>query len=177
MARPLRLAPGGVPQHVCNRGSRKGILFHSDDDYSAFLRIVAEARQVNPMRIVAMCAMPNHWHFLLWPKPDQDVPAFMHRMTTSHADYFRWKTESRGEGAVYQSRYTDIVIESSWHLAAAWRYVEMNPVKARLVTRPEEWPWSSAAREGPMTQILPMDEPPYPRPTGWIDMDQDGECV
>jgi hypothetical protein len=53
----------------------------------------------------------------------------------------------------------------------------MNPVKAGLVATPELWPWSSAAREGPMAEILPMDEPPEPRPIDWIDMEQDGECV
>ena len=171
------MAPPGVPQHVFNRGSRKGMLFHDDRDYIAFLELLAEARQVCPMRIFAMCAMPNHWHFLLWPKEDQDVPTFMHQLTTCHADYYRWKTNSRGEGAVYQSRYGDVVIESSWHLALAWRYVEMNPVKAGLAATPELWPWSSAAREGPMAEILPMDEPPEPRPIDWIDMEQDGECV
>jgi putative transposase len=171
------MAPPGVPQHVFNRGSRKGMLFHDDRDYIAFLELLAEAREACPMRIFAMCAMPNHWHFLLWPKPDQDVSEFMHQLTTCHAEYYRWKTNSRGQGAVYQSRFGDVVIESSWHLAAAWRYVEMNPVKAGLVASPELWPWSSAARDGPREQILPMDESPEPRSTDWIDMEQDGECV
>jgi putative transposase len=153
------------------------LLFHDDEDYIAFLRIAADARQVHPMQIIAICPMPNHWHFLLWPKPDQDVPAFMHYLTTRHANYYRWKTNTRSQGAVYQSRYGDIVIESSWHLAVTWRYIEMNPVKAGLVGRPELWPWSSASAHGPITEILPMDEPPYPRPTDLIDMEQDGECV
>ena len=153
------------------------MLFHDDGDYIAFLRLVAEARQTYPVRILALCLMPNHWHFLLWPTNDDDVPWFMKWLTGTHANYYRWKTNSQGQGAVYQSRYQDTVIEDSFHLAIAWRYVELNPVKARLVRMPEEWRWSSAAREGPITEILPMDEPPYPRAADWVDMEQDGECV
>jgi putative transposase len=149
------------------------MLFSGDEDYIAFLTLVAEAREATEMRIIATCLMFNHRHFLLWPKGDGDVPRFMHWLTAAHANFFRWKTDSRGEGAVYQSRYQDVVIEDSWHLMVAWRYVEMNPVKARLVSTPEQWRWSSAAREGPIRQILPMDEAPLPRPADWSDFVDD----
>lgn len=70
MPRPLRTAPGGFVYHVLNRASGKRRIFHHDRDYLAFERVLAEAQERIPMRIVAWCVMPNHWHLMLWPMQD-----------------------------------------------------------------------------------------------------------
>jgi putative transposase len=167
MARRHRYAPAGSLHHVCNRGSRKGLLFYSEEDYIVFVRLVAEARSTCPIRILAYCLMSNHWHFLLWPESDGDLQRFMHWLTGVHAQRWREARGTQGEGAVYQSRYQSVAIEDSWHLHTTWRYVERNPVEAHLVARAEEWPWSSAARQPPRNERLELDPPPAPLPHDW----------
>ena len=167
MARRHRYAPGGSLHHVCNRGSRKGLVFSDAEDYIAFIRLIDEARCLRAMRILAYCLMSNHWHFLLWPEADGDLHRFMHWLTGTHARRWREARGTQGEGAVYQSRYEAVPIEDSWHLLTTWRYVECNPVKANLVARAEDWPWSSAARRAPDNGTLELDTPPVPLPHDW----------
>jgi putative transposase len=164
MPRRRRSAPGGVVYHVCNRGSRKGELFRYYADYGEFTRLTAEARCVREMRIIAYCLMPNHWHFLLWPEKDGQLSRFMHWLTTTHATRWRGQSRTTGEGAVYQSRFTSVPVHHPFELVRVWRYVERNPIVAGLVSRAEEWPWSSAAQLSEPSPDLPVDSPPMPRP-------------
>ena len=165
MPRRRRTAPGGFVYHVYNRGSRKGALFRRPDDYLTFIHLVAEARTVRPMRIIAYCLMSNHWHFLLWPEKDGELSKFMHWLTTTHASRWRRENLTVGQGAVYQSRFNAVPIEDSIHLFITWRYVERNPIEAGLVTAAQDWPWSSATRLGDPAADLAMDVPPAPRPS------------
>lgn len=167
MARSHRYAPGGSLHHVCNRGSRKGLLFGNAADYIAFIRLVVEARWVCPIRILAYCLMFNHWHFLLWPEADGDLSRFMKRLTENHARQWREESGTQGEGAVYQGRFQAIPIYDNWQLHTTWRYIERNPVKANLVARAEDWPWSSAALRPPDNGSLDVDAPPFPLPQDW----------
>lgn len=170
MARRRRSSPGGFVYHVCNRGSRKGVLFDTCEAYSAFLRLMDEARSQRPMRIIAYNLMRTHFHFLLWPKGDRDLPRFMHWLTTTHA--IRWHRDhgSVGTGAVYQSRYQAIPIRDERHLFTAWLYVERNALTAHLVARAEDWPWSSAARPECASSTFVADSCPYPRLPNWVDL-------
>jgi REP-associated tyrosine transposase len=164
MPRRRRIAPGGVVYHVCNRGSRKGELFRCSAEYSEFTQLTAEARTIRPMRIIAYCLMPNHWHFLLWPEKNGQLSRFMHWLTTTHATRWRGQSRTTGEGAVYQSRFTAVPVHHPFELVRVWRYVERNPIEARLVSRAEQWPWSSAAQLSERSPSLPVDSPPMPRP-------------
>jgi putative transposase len=167
MARRRRVTQGGLVYHVCNRGSRKGPLFRSSDEYIAFIRLLAEARALRPMRITAYCLMPNHWHLLLWPERDGELSKFMHWLTGAHAAQWRRVTRSQGEGAVYQSRFTAVAVIDLPHLFTVWRYVERNPVEAGLVSHAEDWPWSSAAQWNNPLPDLPLDLAPIARPLEW----------
>ena len=70
MPRRARNTPAGLVYHVLNRGVGRQTLFHKEEDYAAFERVMAEAHQRVPIRILAYCLMPNHWHFLLWPRAE-----------------------------------------------------------------------------------------------------------
>lgn len=164
MPRRRRSAPGGVVYHVFNRGSRKGELFRSSDEYDGFTCLAPEARCLRPMRITAYCLMPNHWHFLLWPEKDGELSKFMHWLTTTHAIRSRIQSRTTGEGAVYQSRFIAVPVHHWFELVRAWRYVERNPIETGLVSHAEEWTWSSAAELGGSISNLAMDSPPIPRP-------------
>ena len=154
--------------HVCNRGSRKGVLFDSCEDYESFIRLMEDARGKFQMRIIAYCLLSTHLHFLLWPRCDGDVVRFMHWLTSTHAKRFHRRRGSIGAGAVYQSRYFSRGIDEGRKLMTALRYVERNALAAHLVTRAEDWPWGSAwIGEAPASFIT--DESPLPRPANWLE--------
>jgi len=145
MARPKRVAPGGMVFHVLNRGVGRMRIFDDDGDYFAFERIMEETLETRPMRICAYCLMPNHWHMVLWPEKDGELAAFMQRLTVTHVDRWQRHRDQVGFGHVYQARFKSFPVETDEYFYQVVRYVERNPVKADLVERAEDWRWSSAA--------------------------------
>ena len=143
MPRPVRLAPADFCYHVINRGNGRAEVFHKPDDYAAFLRILSLACERHDMRLLAWCLMPNHFHFVAWPRRDNDLPRLMQWLTTCHVR--RHHRHYKGNGHVWQGRYKSFIAEGGKHLLAVLKYVERNPVRAGLVKRAEHWPWSSAA--------------------------------
>jgi putative transposase len=164
------MAHGGYVYHVCNRGSRKGELFGTYDDYDAFLPLMETARRKYDMRIPAYCLMRTHFHFLLWPRTDYALSLFMKWLEEKHAGKFHGKRRSRGTGAVYQSRFVSRPLLTDRKYFIALRYVEGNPVKDRYVARAEDWPWSSAwdGEGGP--RLFVPDPPPLPRLPNWEEI-------
>jgi putative transposase len=156
--------------HVCNRGSRKGELFGSYDDYDAFLPLLEAARAKYAMRIPAYSLMRTHFHFLLWPRADMALSRFMKWLESTHAMRFHDKRGSRGTGAVYQSRFVARMIPDDRNYYSTLRYVERNPLKAGYVARAEDWPWSSAwhGEGGPM--LFNADPPPLPKLHNWSEI-------
>jgi putative transposase len=77
MPRSARYSPGGFVFHVLNREVARLPLFHKDGDYEAFMRVMQEAHELHPIRILAYCLMPNHWHMVLWPMADGDLTNFV----------------------------------------------------------------------------------------------------
>jgi putative transposase len=170
MARRTRSIPGGFVYHVCNRGSRKGDLFDSCEEFSFFLQLLNQARGKHPMRIIAYCIMRTHLHLLLWPFGDGDLAIFMHWLATTHAVvWHRWRNNV-GTGAVYQSRYVSVPISDGRHYFTALRYVERNASEANIVERAELWPWSSASQLVVPCPSFTLDEGPYRRPTNWLTL-------
>ena len=141
MARCRRISAGGYCYHVINRGNQKQTVFHDREDFSRFMSLVSRACERIPMRILAWCLMPNHFHLVLWPEHDGDMSRWMHWLLTSHV---RWHHGRRGTcGRVWQGRFKSFPIEQDHHLLRVLRYVERNPPRAGLVKRAEQWVWSS----------------------------------
>jgi len=145
-------------------------LFDTCEDFDAFLTLLDEAREKMPMRIIAYCAMKTHFHLLLWPEGDADLPRFMHWLTTTHACRWHRQRGSVGTGAVYQSRYVSVPIADDKHFFTALRYVERNALEANLVDRAEVWPWSSAFQLVAAQGGCLVDDGPVDRPPNWIDV-------
>ena len=143
MPRTARVAPGGYVFHVLNRGNERRSIFESEGDYLAFLRVLSETLERIPVRILAWCLMPNHWHLLLWPKQDGELGHFMQRLTTTHVRRWRLYRQSVGHGHLYQGTYKSFPVEADDHFYTVCRYVERNALRAKLVKRAEAWPWSS----------------------------------
>jgi len=89
MPRTRRALQGGYCYHVLNRGNERREVFHDPADYDAFLGLMAEASLRQPMRLVAYCLMPNHFHFVLWPVGDHDISNWMHWLMTSYVSRYR----------------------------------------------------------------------------------------
>ena len=101
MPRALRTAPGGFVYHVLNRAHSKRTIFHHARDYLAFERVLAEVQERVPMRILAWCVMPNHWHLVLWPRLDGDLSRYMQSVTLMHAQRWHAHRASAGTGHLY----------------------------------------------------------------------------
>ena len=154
--------------HVCNRGSRKGVLFESCGDYEGFLKLMEVARRKFRMRIVAYNLISNHFHFVLWPRDSTSLIRFMHWLTSTHAKRFHRQRGTVGAGAVYQSRYFSRPISEDRRFFTVLRYVEQNAFAAGLVGRAEEWQWGSAWNGSPKSTFV-IDDPPIARPSNWLD--------
>jgi putative transposase len=144
MVRMARNILGGQIYHVINRATSRRKIFSSPKDYQEFLLFLALAKKQFSVDVYAFAVMPNHIHLLLSPKGDNDMSRFMHWLFTTHANTHRTKTETVGEGHVYQGRYKSFVIQDDEHYYTVLKYVEQNPLRAGLVKRAEDWQWGSA---------------------------------
>ena len=89
MPRHPRVAPGGFAYHAINRAVARLPLFQKDGDYAAFERVLAQAMEKQPIRLLGYCLMPNHWHFVLWPQRDGQLTAFLRWLTHTHTSATR----------------------------------------------------------------------------------------
>jgi putative transposase len=171
MPRALRTAPGGFVYHVLNRAHSKRTIFHHARDYLAFERVLAEVQECVPMRILAWCLMPNHWHLLLWPVRDGDLSRYMHRVALRHTQRVHAYRGSAGTGQVYQGRFKSFVVQDDAHFLTAARYVEANALNGKLVRRAEDWRWGSLwrTRHGGQRTPPPVHAWPLPRPADWVE--------
>lgn len=141
MSRLARVVAPGLPHHVTQRGNRRQVTFFDDGDYAAYLEILGEQLAACSVALWAYCLMPNHVHLILVPEAADGLAA---AVGEAHRRYSRRVNFREGwRGFLWQGRFASFPLEGA-HLAAAARYVELNPVRAGLAARPEDWPWSSA---------------------------------
>ncbi len=119
------LAMSPFPYHVLNRGNARTTVFHRSEDYDAFLELMAEASVRVPMRVLAYCLMPNHFHLALWPREDGELSRWMHWLMTTHVR--RYLMRYRSSGHVLQGRFKAFPAQEDEHLLAVLRYIERNP--------------------------------------------------
>ena len=172
MPRVARIVPGGMIFHVLNRGNARSQIFEHDRDYEALERVMAETADQIAVRILAYCIMPNHWHMVLWPTRDGELGQFVQRMTTTHVRRWHLYRQTVGTGHLYQGTYKSFPIQDDDHFLTVCRYVEQNPLRAGLVTKAEDWPWSSLGlkrTDRPNKREPKVSEWPVPRPLNWLD--------
>jgi putative transposase len=170
MPRVARVAPGGWVYHVLNRAVARRPLFRREPDYAAFEEVLGEAYQRHPTRILAWCLMPNHWHFVLWPRADGELTAFLRWLAHTHA--MRWQVAhgTVGWGHVYQGRFKSFPVQTDEHVLTVCRYVERNALTAGLVPRAEAWRWGSlwVRRSGGRELRGLLSEGPVDWPRNWV---------
>jgi len=151
-----------------NRGNARAEVFHKEGDYQAFLEMMEEASLRVPMRVLAYCLMPNHFHLGLWPAEDGALSRWMHWLLTTHVR--RYQRHYRSSGHIWQGRFKAFPIQEDDHLLVVMRYIERNPLRANLVDRAEYWPWSSLKWLGtPARGPVRLDPGAVPRGKSWLE--------
>src|SRR5216684_753732 len=141
MARLARVVAAGLPHHVTQRGNRRQQVFFGDADYEAYRGLLAEGCRAAGVAVWAYCLMPNHVHLILVPSSEDGLRA---ALGEAHRRYTRLVNFREGwRGYLWQGRFASFPMDES-HLLACARYVELNPVRARLARRARDWSWSSA---------------------------------
>jgi len=153
MCRIPRVVIPGLPHHVTQRGNYRQSVFETDEDRKIYLSALSAAAELKGARIWAWCLMTNHVHLIVVPERQDSLGATFRLV---HGEYARRIHERRGvTGHLWQARFFSCVLDRH-HLLEAVRYVELNPVRAGLVRRPEEYQWSSAKAhmEGIQSSLL-----------------------
>jgi putative transposase len=155
-----RIVVPGLAHHVTQRGNRRQQTFFSDEDYQVYKDLVAEHCGEAGVAVWAYCLMPNHVHLILVPETGDGLAE---GLGEAHRRYTRRINFREGwRGYLWQGRFASFPLDEA-HLHAAGRYVELNPVRAGLVRRAKDWPWSSArahlkGRDDDLVSVAPMLE-------------------
>jgi putative transposase len=140
MARKPRIQTPGLLRHVVARGNGRMCIFLDDGDYRQFVHLLGLVCEEYVIECWSYCLMPNHYHAALRPlRPN--ISAAMQRL---NSEYAQWWNRTHGKvGHTFQGRFKDQIVQRERYLLALLRYIALNPVRAGLVSRPDEWEWSS----------------------------------
>jgi putative transposase len=158
MARLARVVVPGVAHHVTQRGNRRQPTFFQEDDYRAYLELLGEGCGRCGVEVWAYCLMPNHVHLIVVPQSEDGL---RRALGEAHRRYTRRINFREGwRGHLWQGRFASFALDARY-LRRAARYVELNPVRAKLCRMPWRWPWSSAAahvagKEDGVVRVAPL---------------------
>ena len=159
MARPLRIEYPGAVYHVTSRGNEKKDIFKDDQDRATFLRILEHVNKRYHWLCHAYCLMGTHYHLLI-ETPDGNLALGMRQLNGVYTQARNKRYNKTGH--IFQGRYKAILIQKDSHLLEVCRYVVLNPVRAGMVEKPDDWPWSSyRATAG-------LEQPPPCLITDWV---------
>jgi len=127
--------------HVYNRGCNRENIFANAGNYVFLLRRAKLILADHPLTIIAYCLMPNHYHFLLRPEEDGALSPFIQRLFNSYTQAFN--RQQRRSGTLFEGRAKSILVDTDEYVLHLCRYIHLNPVKARLVVYPGDWPYSN----------------------------------
>ena len=167
------MVPGGY-YHVLNRGNGRSALFHKDGDYVGFLQVLAEGLERCPVDLLSYCLMGNHWHLVLRPHTAAALGDLMRWVGVTHVRRHHEHYHRRGGGHLYQGRFKSFPVQDDLHFLTVCRYVEANPLRAKLVEKAQAWPFSSLrqrAGAGPAATLKPplaLAGWPVERPRDWL---------
>ncbi len=151
--------------HVINRGNGRATVFHKDGDYESFEKLIDQACQRLPVEVFGHCLMPNHFHLVVRPRRDGDLSRWMQWLMTAHVR--RYHSHYQTTGHVWQGRFKTFPVKADDHLLVVLRYVERNPLQARLVQQAEDWRWSSLYWLGRSRRPEWLSDWPVERPRNW----------
>jgi putative transposase len=146
MPRPPRADEAGGLYHALNRGNLRADIFHQEDDFLAFEKILHEGLQRFQIELFSYQLLSNHYHLVLRPLIDGEMSRFMGWIGGTHTMRYHAHYHTSGLGHVYQQRYKSFPVQDDHHFFVVCRYVERNALRAELVDRAEDWRWGSLWR-------------------------------
>src|SRR3972149_2928979 len=166
MPRPLRPIEDGLVYHVINRGNNRQPVFCKAADYAAFLTAIADLKERMPFQLYGYCLLNNHFHLLIRPT-EATISRILQSLLVSHTQ--RYHRHHGSGGHVWQGRFKSPVIQNDEHLLAVLRYIEANPLRAKIVSRANDYRWSSYRAHGlgeadPLLDPLVLYEQLSPNP-------------
>ena len=141
MALLPRISPVGVPVHIIQRGNNRQVCFVSDEDHGAYAGWLKEYSEKYKVDIHAWVMMTNHVHLLYTPRQEGAVSRMMQALGRRYVRYFNF--EYLRSGTLWEGRFKSCLVQEERYLLEVYRYVELNPVRAEMVTDPCEYRWSS----------------------------------
>lgn len=170
MPRQKRADEAGVIYHAINRGNARQKIFLKQENYDAFIRVLAEGLEKYPVELFSFTLMPNHWHLVVRPQQDGQMGRLLRWVTATHSLRYQGHYRTRGEGHIYQSRFKSFPVQDDTHFYVLCRYVERNPLRANLVKHAEGWQYGSLFRWNQSAEPLPkiLSPRPIPRLPNWI---------
>ncbi len=145
MARPLRIQYAGALYHITSRGNARQQIFKNDQDRLLFLTTLKRVTDRHRWLCHAYCLMNNHYHLVV-ETPEGNLAQGMRQLNGVYTQSYNQRHERSGH--LFEGRYTAILVQKESHLLEVCRYVVLNPVRARVVDRPEQWKWSSYGGTG-----------------------------
>jgi len=142
MARFARVVVVDVPHHVTQRGNARQIILSNDADRVAYLELLRQHSALHGLSLLGYCLMSNHVHMIAVPRTAEALAQTLKQTHGRYAAY--WNARNSSSGHVWQGRFYSCPLDET-HLWRALRYVELNPVRAAMVSAAEQWRWSSAA--------------------------------
>lgn len=141
MPRKPRIVEPGVPMHVTQRGNNRELIFQSDDDKAFYLKTFMEYKRKFRVKVYAWCLMDNHVHFVLEPSKKTSIGKLFHGLNTKYVQYYN-RVHGKG-GRLFSGRCYSCLLDDN-HLYEAVRYVELNPLRARMESQIGTYLWTSA---------------------------------
>jgi len=142
MPRTGRILVPGYPHHIVQRGHNKQVIFAESQDFSLYLSNLEELKNDFHVQVYAYCLMTNHVHLLLNPGDKPENLSKLMKALSARTTRYRNRLENRS-GTLWESRYKSSPVQSDNYLLACCRYIELNPVRAHMVTNPGDYLWSS----------------------------------
>lgn len=146
MARLPRLCPPGIPQHIIQRGTNRQVCFALEEDLAAYAHWLDECAEKFRVSIHAWVFMTNHVHLLVTPETSGGVSKMMQTLGRYYVRYFNHTY--RRTGTLWEGRFKSCVVDEENYLLICQRYIELNPVRAGMVSAPEDYTWSSYRANG-----------------------------
>ena len=142
MPRMGRIVLPNYPHHVVQRGHNRQVVFAAPEDFQRYLDDLRELKEVFAVKVYAYCLMTNHVHLLLAPGDSAAGLGQLMKALAARATRYRNRLEGRS-GTLWESRYKSSIVQTDAYLLACARYIELNPVRARMVAEPADYLWSS----------------------------------
>ena len=141
MGRLARVVAIDIPHHVTQRGNARQCIFAGDADRITYLALLRQYTDLHGLGLLGYCLMSNHVHLIALPHAPNAMAQALKQAHGRYATY--WNARQSSSGHVWQGRFYSCPLDET-HLWEALRYVELNPVRARMVAEPQQWRWSSA---------------------------------